>query len=52
VDLKKTDVPSIIRGNLESLLAELRASAGVGDKLTRYHIQDLIKRIDNALNPR
>ena len=52
VDLKKTDVPSIIRGNLETLLAELRASGGAGDKLTRYHIQDLIKRIDRALNPR
>lgn len=52
VDLKKTDVPSIIRGNLDSLLAELRASGGAGDKLTRYHIQYLIKKIDNTLNPK
>ncbi|MCU0393809.1 MAG: zinc-dependent metalloprotease [Thermoflexibacter sp.] len=52
VDLKKTDVPSVARGHLEALLAEIRASLPlITDKMSRYHLQDVAKRIDNALNP-
>jgi hypothetical protein len=52
VDLKTTDVPSIARGHLEALLAEIRAALPLTtDKMSRYHLQDVAKRIDNALNP-
>jgi hypothetical protein len=52
VDLKKTDVPSIARGHLEALQAEIRAALPlITDKMSRYHLQDVAKRINNALNP-
>jgi len=50
---RNTDLPSIARGNLTDLLTELRtASKQTSDKLTRYHLQDLIQRIDLVLNPK
>ncbi len=53
VDLKKTDLPSVARGHLEVLLADIRgAKAGQTDKMTIYHLNDLQKRIELALDPR
>jgi hypothetical protein len=53
VDLKKTDLPSIARGQLSNLRSALLAGAtGAVDKLTRYHFQDLAERIRNALEPK
>jgi hypothetical protein len=53
VDLKTTDLPSIARGHLEALLGEIRASLPlITDKMSRYHLQDVAKRIDSALNPK
>lgn len=50
---KNTDLPSIARGHLTELLATIRtASKQTNDKLTKYHLLDLEKRIDLALNPR
>jgi hypothetical protein len=52
VDLKKTDLPSIARGHLESLKTEIkRAVPEINDKINKYHLQDLVERIDAALNP-
>jgi Met-zincin/Domain of unknown function (DUF5117)/Domain of unknown function (DUF5118) len=53
VDNKKTDLISVAKGSLRSLLAEIKAAIpGTADKLTRYHLQDVAERIDRALNPR
>lgn len=53
VDLKTTDLPSITRGQLESLLSEIRSAIGSApDKLTRYHLEDVANRIDSALHPK
>ena len=53
VDLKTTDLPSIVRGHLESLLSEIRAAIGAApDKLSRYHLEDVANRIDSALHPK
>jgi hypothetical protein len=50
---RNTDLPSIARGHLMELQAELRTAMNrTGDKITRYHFMDLEKRIDLALNPR
>ncbi len=47
----KSDVRSVVRGHLASLKNEINAAAvGTPDLMTRYHLQDLGKRIDNALN--
>jgi len=47
----KSDVSSVLRGHLTSLKSEINtAAAGTADMMTKYHLQDLSKRIDNALN--
>jgi Met-zincin/Domain of unknown function (DUF5117)/Domain of unknown function (DUF5118) len=52
IDLAQTDLPSIARGHLISLRSELKASTlRMTDKLSRYHIEDLVARIDKGLNP-
>ncbi|MBI1781328.1 MAG: zinc-dependent metalloprotease [Sphingobacteriales bacterium] len=53
VDNKKTDIISVAKGTLRSLLAEIRAAIPTTtDKLTRYHLQDVADRIDKTLNPK
>jgi hypothetical protein len=52
VDLKKTDLPSIARAHLEALKGEIKAALPfTSDKLSKYHLQDVLQRIDTALNP-
>jgi hypothetical protein len=47
----KNDIQSVVRGHLTSLKTEMQAAAtGVGDLMTKYHLLDLVKRVDNALN--
>ncbi len=53
VDLKKTDLPSVARGQAEALLIDIRtAQVGQTDKMSLYHLKDLQKRIELALDPR
>ncbi len=53
VDVKKSDINSIVKGTLKSLKAEIAAAApAYSDKVTRYHLQDLNERIDRILNPK
>ncbi len=53
VDVKKTDIISVARGTLRSLRAEIAAAIpAYGDRMSRYHLQDLKERIDRVLNPR
>ena len=48
-----TDIPSIARGQLVELKAQLKvASATSSDRLSKFHIQDLVSRIEKALNPK
>jgi len=49
----KTDIKSLVRAHLTSLRSEANAAAGaIPDPVSRYHLQDIVKRIDNALNPK
>lgn len=49
----KTDNSSVIRAHFSSLRTEVNAAVnGTADQMTRFHLQDVIKRIDNALNPK
>ena len=53
VSSDKSDIKSIVRAHLSSLKSEISAAAiGTNDAMTRYHLQDLIVRINNALNPK
>lgn len=53
VDLKKTDLPSITRAHLESLKSEIKAALPLTtDKMSKYHLQDVLNRIDKGLDPK
>ena len=53
VNLAETDLPSIARGQLIGLRDDLKMSAArMTDKMSKYHVLDLISRINEALNPK
>jgi hypothetical protein len=53
VDLNKTDLPSIARAHLNEMKAEISAAIPVTtDRMSKIHLQDLFRRIDNALDPK
>lgn len=48
-----TDAVSISRGHLKELKQLVDAAAGrTGDKVSKYHLQDVSARIEQALNPK
>ena len=52
-DIKNTDIVSYVRGQLKALQTQLTNAAAVTtDKLTKFHYQDIVERIKQALNPR
>ena len=53
VNLAQTDLPSIARGQLNSLKNDLKmSSARMSDRMSKYHVLDLISRISQALDPK
>jgi hypothetical protein len=49
---EKSDIISVARGQLAALRSEIRSAAnGATDAMTRYHLQDLVVRIDKSLDP-
>jgi len=52
-DIKKTDIVSIAKGTLRSVKSDISAALpSMTDKMTRYHLQDMLDRIDKILNPK
>jgi hypothetical protein len=52
-DIKNTDIPSIARANLNELKTQIMAAIPqTTDKLSKYHLQDVLERIKQALNPK
>lgn len=50
---EKSDIRSVVRAHLGSLRNEIKAAAGTtADPMSRYHLQDIVTRIDNSLNPK
>ncbi len=53
VNTDKSDIKSVVRAHLTALKGEISAAvAGIADPMSKYHLQDILKRIDNALNPK
>lgn len=49
---EKSDIKSVVRAHLTSLRNEVRAATGgISDQMSRYHLQDIVIRIDKALDP-
>jgi hypothetical protein len=52
-NLDKSDIKSLVRAHLSVLRSEARAAAAaIPDAMSRYHLQDIVARIDNALDPK
>ncbi|MBO9632308.1 MAG: zinc-dependent metalloprotease [Chitinophagaceae bacterium] len=52
-DPKKSDIPSLLKGTLRALKAEIAAAIpAYSDRMTKYHLQDLNERIEKILNPK
>ncbi|HET6252667.1 MAG TPA: zinc-dependent metalloprotease [Puia sp.] len=50
---KNTDLPSIVRAELADLRTQIQASLPMTtDRLSKYHLQDLVERIHRALDPK
>ena len=53
VNIKNTDVTSVVRGQLRMLQSEINASIpGTADRMSKYHLQDVSDRIKKALDPK
>ena len=53
VNTDKSDIKSLVRAHLTTLRAEVNAAAAaMTDPMSKYHLQDVSKRIDDALNPK
>ena len=51
VDVSQSDIRAVIRGELRSLQGMTQsASLIAADSLTRYHLEDVVERIDHILN--
>lgn len=49
----KSDISSVVKGHLTALRTEILAALpGTTEVMTKYHLQDVAKTIDNVLNPR
>ena len=49
----KSDIKSVVRAHLVALRSDVRAaSSATVDPMSRYHLQDILVRIDKALNPK
>tara|TARA_B100000929_G_scaffold212801_1_gene169931 strand:- start:662 stop:3157 length:2496 start_codon:yes stop_codon:yes gene_type:complete len=52
VNVSQSDIRPVVRGELKALERQVKNSVySSGDTLTRYHLQDVLKRIDLILNP-
>lgn len=53
VKYSETDIPSIARGQLIELRTKIKLSATTNpDRLSKFHLNDLVAKINSALNPK
>ncbi|WP_209390589.1 zinc-dependent metalloprotease [Chryseobacterium sp. RR2-3-20] len=51
-NMDKTDVSSIVRGNLMAIKKDLSERVSTADLVNKYHYEDLVFRIEKALGPK
>jgi hypothetical protein len=52
VTVKQSDIIPVVRGELNKLKRLAQNGVNRGNTLTRYHLQDIVKRIDAILDPK
>jgi len=51
-NMDKTDVSSIVRGNLMAIKKDLSERVSTADLVNKYHYEDLVFRIEKSLDPK
>lgn len=51
ININQSDVKSVARGELKRIQRDAKAASTSGNTLTRYHLQDVVDRIDSILDP-
>ena len=52
ININQSDLKSVARGELKRLQRDVKTASRRGNTLTRYHLQDVIDRIDLILDPK
>jgi hypothetical protein len=52
ININQSDVKSVARGELKRLQRDAKTASRRGNTLTRYHLQDVVDRIDLILDPK
>jgi len=53
VNVNQSDIRSVTRAELVTLRRDIRASVGItGNRMSRYHLQDAVERINDILDPK
>jgi len=52
ININQSDVKSVARGELKRLKRDAKAASYKGNTITRYHLQDVVDRIDTILDPK
>jgi hypothetical protein len=52
ININQSDVKSVARGELKRLQRDAKVASNRGNTLTRYHLQDVVDRIDTILDPK
>ena len=52
ITISQSDVKSVVRGELKRLQRNARSVMNNGNTLRRYHLQDVVDRIDEILDPK
>jgi hypothetical protein len=52
INVNQSDVKSVVRGELKRLQKDAKAASYKGNTLRRYHLQDVVDRIDMILEPK
>ena len=52
ININQSDVKSVARGELKRIQRDARSASSRGNALRRYHLQDVVDRIDMILDPK
>ncbi len=52
INVNQSDIKSVVRGELKRLQRDAKAASSRGNTISRYHLQDVVDRIDAILDPK
>ncbi len=53
IDVSQSDIRPMVRAELNTLRGQIRAAIPrIADRMSRYHLEDVVKRINQILDPK